>query len=96
VLSGRTAERPESVLQAIGQRHETLAAQHDMDMLEAAIGQPEVIEPVDQWLARDGDAEIGHVGEIRQTHATGLVNLTENDLAPRFTQDRCRAVPASG
>ena len=91
-----TAQCPKGILQALGQRHETLAAQHDMDMFEAAIGQPEVIKPMDQWLARDGNAEVGHVGEIRQTHATGLVNLTENNLPPRFTQDQRRAVPASG
>jgi hypothetical protein len=51
-----------------------------MNMLKAAISQPEVIKPMDQRLACDGDAQIGHVGEIRQAHATGLLNLTENDL----------------
>ena len=72
----------EHVSQPFGQCHEALAAQHDVGMLKAAIGQPEVIEPMDQWLACNGDAQIGHVGEIGQTHATGLVNLAENDLPP--------------
>ena len=51
-----------------------------MDMFKAAIGQPEVIQPMGQRLASNGDAKIGHVGEIGQTHATGLLNLAENDL----------------
>ena len=50
-------------MQAFCQCHEAFAAQHDMDMLEAAISQPEVIKPMDQGLARDSDAQISHVGE---------------------------------
>ena len=71
---------PNCILQSFGQGHKALAAQHDMDMFEAAMGQPEVIKPMDQGLARDGDAQIGHVGEIRQAHAAGFLNLVENDL----------------
>jgi hypothetical protein len=51
-----------------------------MDMLETAISQPEVIKPMDQGLACNGDAQIGHVGEIRQTHPARLLDLAENDL----------------
>lgn len=65
-----------------------------MGMFEAAAGQPEVIKPMDQRLARDGDAQIGHVGEIRQTHAAGLVNLAENDLPLGAVQRPPMADPA--
>ena len=51
MLARRAAERPERVLQPGGQRHEALAAEHDMGVLEAAERQAEVIEPVRQRLA---------------------------------------------
>jgi hypothetical protein len=40
------AERPERILQTFGQRHEALAAENHMGMLEAGERQPEVIEAV--------------------------------------------------
>lgn len=86
VLPGRAAERPERVLQALRQRHETLAAKHRMDMLKAAEGQPEVIEPMGQCSTSDGDAEISHVGEVRQSHPPRLVVLTEDHLPRRPVQ----------
>ena len=46
VLLRHAAQRPQRVLQAFGQRHEALAAEHDMGMLEARECQPEVIEPM--------------------------------------------------
>jgi len=46
MLLGHAAQRPQGVLQPLGQGHEALAAQHRMSMLEAGEGQPEVIEPV--------------------------------------------------
>ena len=57
MLARRAAERPERVLQARGQRHEALAAEHDMGVLEAAEGQAEVIEPVRQRRSRHRDAQ---------------------------------------
>ena len=89
-------QSPKGILQPFGQRHEALTAQHNMDMLKAAIGQPEVIKPMDQRLACNGDAQIGHVGEIRQTHPARLLDLAENDLPLRFTQDGRHAGPANG
>ena len=64
-----------------------------MDMFEAALGQPEVIKPMDQGLASDGDAQISHVGEIRQTHAAGLLNLADYDLPLRAVQSPPMADP---
>jgi hypothetical protein len=96
MLTRGAAQCPQSVLQPFGQCHKALAAQHDMDMFKAAIGQPEVIKPMDQGLARDRDAQIGHVGEIRQTHAARFLDLPENDLPPGFTQGGARAKPTTG
>jgi len=54
-----------------------------MRLLEARPGEPEVIKPVIQRDAGDADAEIGHVGEVRQSHPAGLVDLPEDDLLLR-------------
>ena len=55
VLLRYAAQRPQRVLQAFRERHKTLAAEHNMGMLEARECQPEVIEPVIEPLARDTD-----------------------------------------
>jgi hypothetical protein len=44
MLFRHPAQRPQRVLQALGQRHKTLAAEHHMGMLEARERQPEVIK----------------------------------------------------
>ena len=80
MLARSAAERPEGVLQPLGEGDIALAAEHDMGMLEAGIGEPEVIEPVVERLAGDGDGKIAHVGEVGQAHAPGLVDLAEDDL----------------
>ena len=49
-------------------------------MLEAGIGEPEMIEPVVQGLASDRNAGMCHVGEIRQAHPAWHLHLPENDL----------------
>ena len=69
MLQRRAAERPQRVLQPLGQRHEALAAEHDMGVFPAREGQPEVIEPVIERHAGDADAAIAHVGEIGQARA---------------------------
>ena len=56
MLAGSPAERPQGVLQAFRQGYEALAAEHDMGMLEAGIGEPEMIEPVVERLASDRNA----------------------------------------
>ena len=80
MLAGSPAQRPQGVLDAFCQGDETLAAEHDMGMLEAGIGEPEMIEPVVQGLASDRNAGMPHVGEIRQAHPPRHLHLPENDL----------------
>ena len=80
VLARYAAQRPEGVLQALGERHEALAAEHDVGVLEAGVGEPEVVEPVVEAHTGDADAEVGHVGEVRQAGAAGLVGLAEDDV----------------
>ena len=80
VLFRHAAQRPQRVLQAFRQRHEALAAEHHMGMLEPRERQPEVVEPVLEWLARDRDAEPTHVGEVRQAHPARWVLLAEDHI----------------
>ena len=75
-----TAQGPQRVLQALGQSREALAAEHHMSVLEAAPDEPKMIEPVIERLPCNGDGEWPHVGEIRQSHTSGLVFLPEDDL----------------
>jgi hypothetical protein len=80
VFTRRPAKRPQRILQSFRQRHEALAAEHDIGVLEAGIGKPEMVEPVIELLARNGNAETGHVGEVRKAEAAGLMRLSEDDL----------------
>jgi hypothetical protein len=65
VLFRHATQRPQRVLQPFGKRHEALAAEYDMGMLEARERQPKVIEPVFEGCTRDRDAEPAHIGEVR-------------------------------
>ena len=80
VLARRAAERPQRVLQPLGQGHVAFAAEDDVRMLEARIDQPEMIEPMIEPFTGDGDAEVGHVGKIRQPHPAGFMDLAEDHL----------------
>ena len=53
VLFWNATQRPQSILQTLGKRHETLAAEHHMCMLETGEREPEVVEPMRQGLAGD-------------------------------------------
>lgn len=86
MLAGRTTQAPEGVLQPLGQRHEALATQHHVDMLEARVGEPEVVEPMVERDPRDGDAGGLHVGEVRQADPPRLMGLAEDDLLLRAVQ----------
>src|SRR5215469_17116479 len=71
MLKRRSAERPQRVLQTLGQGHEALTTEHDMSMLPAREGQAEVIEPVIERHTGDADAVITHRRKERRT-AVGL------------------------
>lgn len=77
MLERRAAQRSERVLQSLGQGGIAFAAPDHMGMLEAGAGKPETTPPVIEPGARDGHAEIGHVGEIRQPHAAGFLDLAD-------------------
>ena len=59
------------------------STEDDMGVLEARPGQAEVIEAVIERPAGDGDAEVVHVGEVRQPDHAGLVGLAEDHLPVR-------------
>jgi hypothetical protein len=80
VLQGRAAEPPQRILQPLGQRHETLAAEHDMGVFPARESEPEVIEPVIERRAGDADTAIAHVGKVGQTEPARRMFLPENDV----------------
>ena len=86
MLERCAAQCPQRVLQSFGQRHIAFAAEDHMRMLEARVGEPEVIESMIEPRAGDGDAEVGHVGEIRQPHPARLMDLAEDHLLVRAMQ----------
>lgn len=86
MLARNAAQRPEGVLQVLAQGGEALAAKHDGDMLPAAIGENEMVEPVGQGLTGDGDGEFPGVDEVRQRHPAGLGHPTEDDVPFRAMQ----------
>ena len=83
MLLGNAAQRPQGVLQPFRQRDKAFAAEHDMGVFEAGKGQAEVIEPAVEDLAGDGDAEIGHFGEVRQSHPARRMLLAKDHLLIR-------------
>lgn len=80
MLGRDTAERPEGVLQAGGQRGKAFASQHDLGMLPSGESQPEMVEPVHQRHAGDRHIEASRIGEVRQPLAAGQVLLAEDHL----------------
>src|ERR1700737_1977514 len=102
MLQGSAAERPQRILQALGQCHEALTAEHDMSMLPAREGQSEMVEPVIQRRTGDADAVIAHIGEIGQPQPTRWMLLPEDDVLlgpfrarqPRMRRSRVRRTPA--
>ncbi len=80
MLQRGAAERPQRILQPLGQCHEALTAEHDMGMLPAREGQAEVIEPVIERHTGDADAVIAHVGEIGQPQPARRMLLPEDDV----------------
>ncbi len=81
MLQRCSAEPPQGILQSLGQGHEALATEDDMAMFPAREGQPKMIEPVIERHTSDADAEIAHVGEIRQPQSARRVILAKDDVA---------------
>ena len=67
MLPRHPAKQPQGVLQPLGEGHEALAAEDDVGVLEARVGEPEVVEPVFERHVRHRDTEVGHVGEAGQS-----------------------------
>ena len=80
MLQRGAAERPQRILQPLGQCHKALAAEHDMGVLPAREGQAEVIEPVIERHTGDADAVIAHVGEIGKPQPARRMLLPEDDV----------------
>src|SRR4051794_46362 len=81
MLLGNAAELPQRFLQPLGQRREALATADRLDVLPAAIGQPEMVEQMAERLAGDPDPETAAIGDIRQGLPTGRMLLPEDQLA---------------
>ena len=86
MLARRTAERPQSVLQPLGQGHVTLPTHDHVRVLEARTGEPEVIQPVLEGNPGHTDREVAHLGEVRESHLPGLMYLAEDNLVLRPVQ----------
>ncbi len=80
VLPRDAAEQPQGVLTAAAQGDEALAAEHHLSVLEPGVGQPEVVQQMDQRRTGDGDAEVSGGGEVGQAEATGGMALGEDHL----------------
>ena len=80
------AERPQGILQALGQRREALAAKHDMGMRKAREGEAEVIKAMLQQDAGDHHAEHLRVGKVGQAETAGWVLLPEHDILLRSSE----------
>jgi hypothetical protein len=83
VLQRRAAERPEGILQPLGEGGEALAAEHHAGVLPAGEGEAEMVEPVFEQLAGDADAERGGLGEVGQPLPPRRMVLAEDHLARR-------------
>jgi hypothetical protein len=94
VLARGTTERPQRVLQPLGQRHVALATEDHVRVLEARTGETEVVQAVVQSNTGHRDAQAVHLGEVGQAHATRLVHLAEDDVA-LFAMDGAPAADAS-
>ena len=74
-----SSQFPQGVLQPFTEALEALR-EADGAGLPVGIGEHEVIDHVVERFAEDGDAELGHAGEVTLGKAARLVNLREEDL----------------
>lgn len=82
VSPGNSSQFPQGVLQALAEALEALG-EADGAGLPVGIGEHDVIDHVVERLAEDGDAELGHAGEVALGETTWLVDLGEEDLLGR-------------
>ncbi len=82
VSPGDSSQFPQGVLQALAEALEALG-EADGAGLPVGVGQHEVIDEVVEGLAEDGDAELGHAGEVALGEPTRFVDLGEEDLLGR-------------
>ena len=82
VPPGDSSQFPQGVLQALAEALEALG-EADGAGLPVGVGEHEVIDQVVERLAEDGDAELGHAGEVALGEPTRLVDLGEEHLLGR-------------
>lgn len=82
VSPGDSSQFPEGVLQTFGEALEALG-EADGAGLPVGVGEHEVIDQVVERLAEDGDAELGHAGEVALGETSRLMDLGEEHLLGR-------------
>jgi hypothetical protein len=82
VSPGNSSQFPQGVLQALAETLEALG-EADGAGLPVGVGQHEVIDHVIERLTEDGDAELGHAGEVALGEPPRLMDLGEEDLLGR-------------
>lgn len=82
VSPGDSSQFPQGVLQTLAEALETLG-EADGAGLPVGIGEHEVIDEMVERLAEDGDAELGHAGEVALGEPPRLVDLCDEHLLGR-------------
>jgi hypothetical protein len=82
VSPGNSSQFPQGVLKALAETLEALG-ETDGSGLPVGVGEDEVIDHVVEGFAEDGDAELGHAGEVALGEPPRLVGLGEEDLLGR-------------
>jgi hypothetical protein len=82
VTPGNPSQLPQGVLEAVAEALEALG-EADGAGLPVGVGEHEVIDHVVERLAEDGDAELGHAGEVALGEPARLVDLREEHLLGR-------------
>ncbi len=73
------AQLRQGVLQAVAETLEALG-EADRPRLPVRVGQDEVVHQVRKGRGRDGDTQVGAVGEVRGRQPARMVDLAEEDL----------------
>src|SRR5215471_19674326 len=89
-----STQGPQGILQALGQGHETLPAQHHAGIRPARERQAEVVEPMIERNASDAHPKPRGIGEIRQALLTRRMFLAKDHLPLGTMQRLPEADPA--